>query len=146
MQDIVQPRPSSVRVAIALIGATVVLGLAKLVLTLYAPAGPGGHGFTVFTFLATYSVMTLLVIYLAMGASWARGGLLAVFLVGVAPGLPLAFAYFSVIPVSAVLTVAQVVATVVGLYLVYREPAASWFRKPDTVPAATHRRRGAGRR
>lgn len=134
------PKPAPVRIALVLFWGAVLFGVAKLARTLTMMPGPGGHSFTVFAFIATYSVMALLIVYIAMGASWARGGLLAVFLIGVAPGLPLAFAHYQAIPYLAALSCAQVVSVVVGLYLVYRPPAAGWFRRPVVSSPARRRR------
>lgn len=136
-----RPRPRTVSIALGLFWATLALAGVKLGLTLARNPGPGGHGFTIFAFVATYSVMALLIVYLGMRASWARGALFALFLVAVAPGLPLALAHAAAIPWFAALTLAQVVAAVVGLFLVYREPAASWFCRPDTTPASCAVRR-----
>ncbi|KEZ77002.1 hypothetical protein C41B8_11820 [Salinisphaera hydrothermalis C41B8] len=116
--------------ALVLFWLTIVLGLIKLGRTLSLPAGPAGHSFTVFTFVAVYSLMTLVTIYLAMGASWARGAMLILFIIGILPALPLVFAHFAAIPLAATLTCAQGLAQIVGLYLVFREPAASWFGRP----------------
>ncbi len=123
-------RPAPVFWALVLFGLTILLGLIKLGRTLSLPAGPAGHSFTVFAFVAIYSLMALVTIYLAMGASWARGAMLILFIIGVLPALPLVFAHFAAIPLAATLTCAQGLAQIVGLYLVYREPAASWFGRP----------------
>ncbi|HET7315345.1 hypothetical protein [Salinisphaera sp.] len=123
-------RPAPVFWALMLFWLTIVLGLIKLGHTFAMPAGPAGHSFTVFTFVAIYSLMALVTIYLAMGASWARGVMLILFIVGILPALPLVFAYFTAIPLAATLTCVQGLAEVVGLYLVFREPAASWFGRP----------------
>ncbi|WP_353214157.1 hypothetical protein [Salinisphaera hydrothermalis] len=123
-------RPTAVFWALVLFWLTIVLGLIKLGRTLSLPAGPAGHSFTVFTFVAVYSLMTLVTIYLAMGASWARGAMLILFIIGILPALPLVFAHFAAIPLAATLTCAQGLAQIVGLYLVFREPAASWFGRP----------------
>lgn len=124
-------RPRHVSIAIGLFWLTIVLGLLKLCRTLSLPPGAGGgHGFTVFTFVVIYSLMTLITIYIGMGASWARGGMLFLCLVGILPGVPVVFAHFAVIPWLGTLTCAQAIAEIVGLYLVYREPAATWFGRP----------------
>lgn len=123
-------RPAPVFWALVLFWHTVVLGLIKLGRMLSMPAGPAGHSFAVFAFVAIYSLMALVTIYLAMGASWARGAMLILFIIGILPALPLVFAHFAAIPFAATLTCAQVLAETVGLYLVFREPAASWFGRP----------------
>lgn len=125
------PRPGAprqVRIAAALFALTILLGLLKLGRTLSLPGGAGAHGFTVFAFVAIYSIMALLTIYLAMGAGWARQGLLALYVLGVLPGLPLVFRAFEVIPWLAAFTGMQVAAAAAGLFLVFSEPAAGWFR------------------
>ncbi|WP_145961329.1 hypothetical protein [Salinisphaera sp. LB1] len=123
-------RPAPVFWALVLFWLTIVLGLFKLGRVLSLPAGPGGHSFAVFTFIAIYSLMILVAIYLAMGASWARGAMLILSIVGVLPALPLVFTHFAVIPLAATATCAQALAQIAGLYLVFREPAASWFGRP----------------
>lgn len=123
-------RPAQVTWALGLFWLTIGLGTLKLVRTLSMNAGAAGHSFTVFTFIAIYSLMALLTIYITLGASWARGWLLVLFVIGVLPGVALVFAHFQAIPLLAALTCAQAVSQIVGLYLVYREPAASWFGRP----------------
>ncbi|MGN8157254.1 hypothetical protein ACS8Y6_05110 [Salinisphaera sp. RV14] len=123
-------RPAPVFWALVLFWLSIVLGLLKLGRVLSLPAGPGGHSFAVFTFIAIYSLMALVTIYLTMGASWARGAMLILFIIGILPALPLVFMHFGAIPLAATLTCGQTVAQSVGLYLVFREPAASWFGRP----------------
>lgn len=131
MNDLTKPgKPGQVSTALGLFWVTIVLGLIKLARTLSMPAGPGGHSFTIFTFVAIYVLMALLIVYIGMGASWARGGMLILSLIGILPAVPLVFAHFAQMPILGVLTCAQALAQVVGLYLVYREPAASWFGRP----------------
>jgi hypothetical protein len=121
-------RPLSVNWALALFWLTVLLGLIKLVRTLALPAGPNGHAFTVFVFTALYAVMVLVTVYLTLGASWARGIMLVLFLVGVLPAIPLVLAHFALMPFLGLLTCAQGLAGIVGLYLLFREPAARWYQ------------------
>lgn len=123
-------RPAPVFWALALFWLTIVLGLIKLGHTLSLPAGPAGHSLAVFSFAAIYSLMALVTVYLAMGASWARGAMLVLFIIGILPALPLVFAHFAAIPLAAALTCTQALAEIAGLYLVFREPAASWFGRP----------------
>lgn len=123
-------RPAPVYWALSLFWLTIAFGLIKLGRTLSLPAGPAGHSFTIFAFVAIYSLMALTALYIAMGASWARGVMLVLFIVGVLPAVPLVFAHFAAIPLAATLTCGQALAQVVGLYLVFREPAASWFGRP----------------
>lgn len=130
MSDNKTNRPAAVFWALILFCLTIVLGLIKLARMLALPAGPGGHSFAIFTFVAIYSLMALVTIYIAMGTSWARGAMLILFVIGILPALPLVFAHFAAIPVAGALTCAQVLAEAVGLYLVFRQPTAGWFVRP----------------
>lgn len=121
------PRPVTVKWALALFWLAIVLGCIKLARTLSLPTGPGGYSLTVFSFIAIYAVMAMVVIYIAMGASWARGIMLILLLVGILPAVPLVLAHFSLMPFLGTLTCVQAVAAVTGIYLVFRDPAASWF-------------------
>ena len=86
-------KPPAIRLATALFTAVWVFGAIKLVRSLSLAPSAGGHGFTIFAFAATYSVMALLIVYLWQGASWARGGLFVLFLIAIAPGLVLVLPY-----------------------------------------------------
>tara|TARA_B100000929_G_scaffold225247_1_gene181563 strand:+ start:511 stop:924 length:414 start_codon:yes stop_codon:yes gene_type:complete len=134
-------KPPAVRLATALFTAVWVLGAVKLVRSLSLAPSAGGHGFTIFAFAATYSVMALLIVYLWQGASWARGALFALFLVAIAPGLVLVLPYATRIPLLAISTAGQAGAAITGFYIVFREPAASWFTRPNATPLTRGPRR-----
>lgn len=123
-------RPLSVNWALALFWVTIVLGITKLLFTLMLPAGPNGRGYTIFAFIVIYALIALNSVYLAMGAAWSRKIMLILVLIGIVPAVPLVLVHFSFMPVLAAMTCVQGVACVVGLYLVFREPAATWFGKP----------------
>ena len=134
-------KPPAIRLATALFTAVWVFGAIKLVRSLSLAPSAGGHGFTIFAFAATYSVMALLIVYLWQGASWARGGLFVLFLIAIAPGLVLVLPYATRIPLLAVLTAGQAIAAIAGFYIVFREPTAGWFKRPNTTPLTRGPRR-----
>lgn len=123
-------RPAQVTWALSLFWLTILLGLLKLLRTLSLPAGPGGHSLTIFAFIAIYSLMVLVTIYLTMRTAWARGIMLVLFLIGILPAVPLVLVHFADMPLAGTLTCVQALAEIAGLYLVFREPAASWFGRP----------------
>lgn len=122
-------KPKGVRIACALFASVWVFGAAKLLRSLSLAPSAGGHGFTIFAFVATYSVMALLIVYLWQGASWARGALFALFVIAIAPALVLVIPYVKQIPLLAGLTTAQAIAALAAFYIVFREPAAGWFKR-----------------
>lgn len=123
-------RPLSVNWALALFWVTILLGVIKLLFTLMLPAGPSGRGYAIFAFIVIYVLIALDSVYIAMGAAWARKIMLVLVVIGIIPAVPLALAHFSFMPVLAAMTCVQGIACIVGLYLVFREPAATWFGKP----------------
>lgn len=123
-------KPRSVTWALGLFWLTIVLGTLRLLRTLWLPVGSVDHSFTIFMFVCIYSVMALVTLYIGMRAAWARGLMAVLFVVAIFPAAPLALNYFSVMPLIASLSLIQAVALFAGLYLVYREPAASWFKAP----------------
>ena len=60
-------KPPAIRLATALFTAVWVFGAIKLVRSLSLVPSAGGHGFTIFAFVATYSLMALLIVYLWQG-------------------------------------------------------------------------------
>ncbi|WP_204353618.1 hypothetical protein [Salinisphaera orenii] len=124
-------RPHSVTRALWLFWAMIGLAIPKLAITLLVPAKGQQHGVAIVSFLAVFGLIALANIYIAKQTSWARGIVCVLFLVGITPQLPIVMTHIERMPVIGTLTLLQFVAGVVGLFLVYREPAASWFKPPN---------------
>ncbi len=124
--------PRQVIWALGLFWLTIGLAVAKLVISLATPAAGHHHGVVIVSFLIIYGLMALAIVYIQQGTGWARGVMLTLFLLGIAPSLPIAFEHFGRFPVAATLTLAQGVAQLGGFYLVYGNPGNAWFRRPAT--------------
>lgn len=118
-------KSSALRWALALFWISIVLGCIKFALTISYTA-PGVSPVVAWgTFLSVYIIMSLLVIYVGMGARWARIALLILCLVAVAPAVPLVIQHFWVMPAAALLTLLQASAQVVGFVVMFRQAMQS---------------------
>jgi len=114
-------KSSALRWALALFWASIVLGCIKFALTISytAPGVSPVVGWV--TFVSVYAIMSLLVIYVGMGARWARIALLVLFCIAIAPAVPLVILHFWIMPAAALLTLLQAMAQVVAFVLVFRQ-------------------------
>lgn len=125
----IRDKPWPVTWAVRLFWVTIVLAIIKLTMTLGMPARGSSHGVVIASFIALCVLMALTIVYINQGASWARGVMAVLFLIGIAPALPIVFRHFQALPILASLTLAQTIAQVVGLYFVYSQPGAQWFAR-----------------
>lgn len=114
-------KPPLLRWGLGLLWVGIILGCAKLALSLAHSTAAVSPLYVIAPFLAIYVIMALLLIYVGMQVRWARIGLFVLYLLAVLPAVPLVISHFSQIPLAASLTIAQALIQGTGLFLVFRQ-------------------------
>ena len=127
-QNVVQ-KPQSITTAANLLWASLVVGLAKMLMDFSNLATLAPAAFTNFVLVFTFAVIAFLIFKISAGRNWARITFLVMFVIGMLPTLPLMLAEFSRSPVVGALSVAQVGLQVYALFLLFIQPGSVWFRK-----------------
>ncbi|TAN55816.1 MAG: hypothetical protein EPN26_04770 [Rhodospirillales bacterium] len=84
----------------------------------------------------TFGIVAFLFYKIAQGANWARIVYLVMFVLGLWTGVPMLFSEIVRSPLGGLISIAQWVLTIYTLYLLFTEPAKSWFRRNYPVSTA----------
>lgn len=122
-------QPQSVRAAVNLLWASLVVGLVKMLMDFSNLSAVAPAAFTNFVLIFTFAIIGFLIFKLSAGRNWARITFLVMFVIGMLPTLPLVLSEFSRSPVVGALSVAQIGLQVYALFLLFTKPGSVWFRK-----------------
>jgi hypothetical protein len=132
MDEPTSGKPKAVTLAMALLWASLALGLAKFAMSYSSLAAAPNLKVTLAVLGATLAVYILLIVMMSKGKNWARIAFLVLFLIGLVPSLPTLLADFARSPVIGGLGLGDVVLQAWALILVFTDPGKTWFRKPAT--------------
>jgi hypothetical protein len=124
-----RPRPKEVSLATTLFWISLGAGVINLALqfdylkTQASPAFIAGVG------IVTIAVTALLIYFISTGHNWARITFLLLFLAGAIAGIPELLATFDRSVLSGLVSLAQWILQIAGLYLVFLGPGAKWFAR-----------------
>lgn len=130
MDEPTSGKPKSITLAMALLWASLALGLAKFAMSYSSLAATPNLKVTLAVLGATLAVYILLIVMMSKGKNWARIAFLVLFLIGLVPSLPTLLADFARSPLIGGLGLGDVVLQAWALVLVFTNPGKTWFRKP----------------
>lgn len=123
-------RPARVGNAVALLYATIGIGVFRAVLEFSTMASAATVALILLTWFIAFGLMALLVYKIGAGRNWARLTFLVLFLIGVPLVILPLLQSLSAVPISGVLGIAQFAGQAAALGMLFAEPAATWFRQP----------------
>jgi hypothetical protein len=129
--------PREVKLATSLLWISLAAGIVNLVLQFDYLKTQASPGFIAGVGIVTIAVTAVLIYFIAAGRNWARITFLLLFLVGFVPGIPQLLATFDRSMFIGLVSLAQWLLQLVGMYLVFFGPGRQWFAQSPREEAAS---------
>lgn len=126
-------KPQTVVAAVNLLWVSLAVGLVKMLMDFSNLSALAPAAITNFVLVFTFVLIGFLIFKISAGRNWARITFLVMFVIGLLPTLPLILGEFTRVPVVGALSVVQAGLQVYALFLLFRQPGSTWFRKTTTA-------------